>query len=104
MVLDEAHALKNRSSARTSKLRTVSDGARFRLLITGTPLQNDLGELQALLEVLDPVALQTQARRSSALPLPHMPTSSRTGPTITIVRTCGRIFLLSFCIITPKNQ
>eukprot|EP00798_Chlamydomonas_sp_ICE-L_P007107 gene7107-211_t len=54
LVADEAHALKNRSSIRTRKLRRVAAGCEHRLLITGTPLQNSLEELRALLEFLMP--------------------------------------------------
>ena len=54
-VLDEAHAVKNRSSQRAERLRTVlSKAAPRRLMLTGTPLQNDLNELLALLELLMP--------------------------------------------------
>ena len=54
-VLDEAHAVKNRSSQRADRLRTVlSKCAPRRLMLTGTPLQNDLSELLALLELLMP--------------------------------------------------
>ena len=54
-VLDEAHAVKNRSSQRAERLRTVlAKCAPRRLMLTGTPLQNDLSELLALLELLMP--------------------------------------------------
>ncbi|XP_013416751.1 SWI/SNF-related matrix-associated actin-dependent regulator of chromatin subfamily A containing DEAD/H box 1 [Lingula anatina] len=46
-VLDEAHMLKNMSSARYQSLMRVS--ASRRLLLTGTPLQNNLVELMSLL-------------------------------------------------------
>jgi SWI/SNF-related matrix-associated actin-dependent regulator 1 of chromatin subfamily A len=54
-VLDEAHAVKNRSSQRAERLRTVlAKCAPRRLMLTGTPLQNDLSELLALQELLMP--------------------------------------------------
>lgn len=54
-MLDEAHLVKNRSSQRARKLRRVlTDAAANRLMLTGTPLQNDLEELLALLELLMP--------------------------------------------------
>jgi SWI/SNF-related matrix-associated actin-dependent regulator 1 of chromatin subfamily A len=54
-VLDEAHLVKNRASQRARRLRFVlSKAASHRLMLTGTPLQNDLAELLALLELLMP--------------------------------------------------
>lgn len=54
MVLDEAHLIKNRNSARARTIRRVADSASFRVMLTGTPLQNDLWELESLLQLLAP--------------------------------------------------
>ena len=54
IILDEAHALKNASSARSKRLRRLASEARGRVMLTGTPLQNDLGELLNLLVFLLP--------------------------------------------------
>jgi SNF2 family DNA or RNA helicase len=37
------------------------------VLLTGTPLQNDLGELRALLQLLDPVRLGDEVRGARRL-------------------------------------
>jgi SNF2 family DNA or RNA helicase len=50
VVFDEAHALRNEGAARWGALLSLP--ARFRLLLTGTPLQNNLRELCALLRFL----------------------------------------------------
>lgn len=42
LVMDEAHALKNRDSIRSRKLRAVAECCSHRIMLTGTPLQNDL--------------------------------------------------------------
>eukprot|EP00879_Flechtneria_rotunda_P017507 GHRR01018356.1.p1 GENE.GHRR01018356.1~~GHRR01018356.1.p1 ORF type:complete len:1057 (+),score=419.84 GHRR01018356.1:236-3406(+) len=54
MLLDEAHALKNANSQRSRRLRKLAAGCRGRVMLTGTPLQNDLGELHNLLSFLLP--------------------------------------------------
>jgi hypothetical protein len=53
VVLDEAHRLKNPEAKMTTALRKYQN-ARRRILLTGTPLSNNLTELWALLNVLNP--------------------------------------------------
>ncbi|CAI4055690.1 hypothetical protein SUVZ_01G0480 [Saccharomyces uvarum] len=52
VVYDEGHMLKNSTSERFAKLMKIR--ANFRLLLTGTPLQNNLKELMSLLEFIMP--------------------------------------------------
>lgn len=52
VVYDEGHMLKNSLSERFSKLMKIR--GNFRLLLTGTPLQNNLRELMSLLEFIMP--------------------------------------------------
>ena len=52
IVIDEAHRLKNEKSRLAVTLRMLS--CNNRMLITGTPLQNNLHELWALLNFLLP--------------------------------------------------
>ena len=51
-VLDEAHRLKNKNAKITEFLKAYS--IEHRVLLTGTPLQNSLDELWALLNFLEP--------------------------------------------------
>ncbi|KAL9180621.1 hypothetical protein ACHAXT_011074 [Thalassiosira profunda] len=52
LIIDEAHRIKNENSSLSKAVRQLDTG--FRLLITGTPLQNNLHELWALLNFLLP--------------------------------------------------
>ena len=58
LILDEAHLLKNREAQRTIRLTRTARKAHYRLLLTGTPLQNNLRELEALIEFILPGLLK----------------------------------------------
>ena len=52
LIVDEAHRLKNAHSKLLQALSNIH--SEFRILLTGTPLQNTVEELQSLLEFLHP--------------------------------------------------
>jgi SWI/SNF-related matrix-associated actin-dependent regulator of chromatin subfamily A member 5 len=52
LIVDEAHKIKNEESQISQRLRQLN--SRYRLLLTGTPLQNNLHELWSLLNFLLP--------------------------------------------------
>jgi SWI/SNF-related matrix-associated actin-dependent regulator of chromatin subfamily A member 5 len=52
LIIDEAHRIKNENSSLSKVVRVMN--TEHRLLITGTPLQNNLRELWALLNFLMP--------------------------------------------------
>ncbi|PPS97237.1 Chromo domain/ SNF2 Atpase/Helicase domain containing protein [Cryptosporidium hominis] len=56
MIVDEAHQLKNRDSKRFKELHEF--GTMYRLLLSGTPLHNNLEELWSLLHFLNPLRFQ----------------------------------------------
>ena len=57
LILDEAHMIKNWKSQRWQTL--LNFNSQRRLLITGTPLQNDLMELWSLMHFLMPQVYRT---------------------------------------------
>eukprot|EP01116_Phalansterium_solitarium_P005922 TRINITY_DN181_c1_g1_i1.p1 TRINITY_DN181_c1_g1~~TRINITY_DN181_c1_g1_i1.p1 ORF type:complete len:1111 (+),score=402.66 TRINITY_DN181_c1_g1_i1:110-3442(+) len=59
LVIDEAHRIKNEKSVLSQVVRIYS--SQYRLLITGTPLQNNLHELWALLNFLLPEVFASAA-------------------------------------------
>lgn len=60
LVLDEAHVLKNAESKRAAAARKLSSS--FRLALTGTPVENHLGDLWSLFRVLMPPLLGSWER------------------------------------------
>ncbi len=52
VALDEAHAIKNANSVRSKAVMKLD--AKFRVITTGTPMQNHLGELWNLFQFINP--------------------------------------------------
>ncbi|MBV9935677.1 MAG: DEAD/DEAH box helicase, partial [Actinobacteria bacterium] len=52
LVLDEAQAIKNPANDTAQQLRRI--GARIRIALTGTPIENGLGDLWAILDFTNP--------------------------------------------------
>jgi len=55
LVVDEAHRLKNHSSKLANNLRHRDFGFKHTLLLTGTPIQNNMNELWTLMNIIDPI-------------------------------------------------
>jgi SNF2 family DNA or RNA helicase len=58
-VLDEAQAIKNHTSETAQQLRRLD--ARTRVALTGTPIENGLGDLWAILDFTNPGLVGTRA-------------------------------------------
>jgi ATP-dependent helicase STH1/SNF2 len=58
MIIDEGHRMKN-SSSKLSATLTQYYSTRYRLILTGTPLQNNLPELWALLNFVLPTIFKS---------------------------------------------
>lgn len=57
IIIDEAHKIKNEDSQTSKRIRQFR--SKYRLLLTGTPLQNNLHELWSLLNFLLPEIFQS---------------------------------------------
>lgn len=60
LVADEAQALKNPRALRSKAAAALS--ANFRIIATGTPIENHLGELWSLFQVINPGLLGSQKK------------------------------------------
>jgi len=69
MVCDEAHRLKNRENQTSKALFSIP--VKRRVLLTGTPMQNDLEEFFAMVDFTNPGVLGTQEefRRQTLAPI-----------------------------------
>jgi superfamily II DNA or RNA helicase len=65
LVLDEAQVIKNPASETAQQLRRI--GARSRLALTGTPIENGLGDLWAIMDFCNPGLVGTRASFVSQL-------------------------------------
>jgi len=68
VVFDEAHALKNPRTRRAAAARRIQ--ADFRLALTGTPVENHLGELWSLFGAILPGLLGTRAEFDERFAVP----------------------------------
>ena len=59
IIIDEAHKIKNEDSQTSKRIREIKSS--YRLLLTGTPLQNNLHELWSLLNFLLPEIFQSSS-------------------------------------------
>jgi len=68
LVIDEAQLVKNARTARSSALSSID--ARFRIALTGTPIENRLGDLYGIFHLIAPELLGTTARFRSRFAVP----------------------------------
>lgn len=69
LILDEAQAIKNANTRRARAAKELA--ADFRIITTGTPIQNNLMDLHSLFSFINPELLGSQAafRRNIAIPI-----------------------------------
>jgi superfamily II DNA or RNA helicase len=71
VIVDEAHSLKNRTSANWKLVNSLTK--KFILMLTATPVENNLLELYNLITVLKPGLLATEAEFKKLFVLPGKP-------------------------------
>jgi SNF2 family DNA or RNA helicase len=86
LVLDEAQALKNASSERARAVRELQ--ADWRVALTGTPVENHLGELWSLFRVIAPALLGSweQFRGRYAVPIEKFGDTNRRTSLAALIR------------------
>ena len=86
IVLDEAQNVKNPSTRRARAVRTFSGGYRFAM--TGTPVENRLSELWAIVDFLNPGYLGSREsfRRAFAVPVERWRDADRAAELRKLVR------------------
>ncbi|MGE0796162.1 MAG: DEAD/DEAH box helicase, partial [Acidimicrobiia bacterium] len=77
VILDEAQAVKNPTSETAQVLRTIP--ATIRLAMTGTPVENGLGDLWAILDFTNPGLLGSRASFVSQLTTTATATTTSSG-------------------------
>ena len=96
LVLDEAQALKNAVTRRARSVRRLQ--ADWRVALSGTPIENHLGELWSLYRVVSPAC--SAAGSSSAIGLPCR-------SSVFATRDAGRPWLACFvrsCFAAPRRS
>ena len=66
LVLDEAQTIKNSATKRSQAVMSLK--ADFKVIASGTPVENHLGELWNLFHFINPGLLGSKERLPSALP------------------------------------
>ena len=64
VILDEAQNIKNAGDQTAQAVRSLT--ADFRVALTGTPVENHVGDLWAIMEFLNPGSARQRGRRSAA--------------------------------------
>lgn len=77
VILDEAQRIKNRATQTARAVKRLEP--RFRLALTGTPLENRLDELVSIVEWIDAFALEPSWRVSAWHTVPGIGTQSARG-------------------------
>ena len=103
-VFDEGHALKNSKSAAYEQLMRIP--ARFRLLLTGTPLQNNLGELASLLGFILPQVFREHSEDLQAIFSHKAKTTDETHSALLSAQRIARArsILTPFVLRRKKHQ
>lgn len=96
LVVDEGHRLKNAESKLAEILRTYS--FKHRILLTGTPIQNSLAELWALLNFVLPQVFNSSESFDEWFAAPFKVCFTNSGPLLE-----GRCSLMAAHCLPPAD-
>ncbi len=115
LVLDEAQAVKNAASQRTQAIMRLGMQSTRRVALTGTPVENGLGELRTLFEFLNPGLLGSEKEFSSFVrdmgsdysPLrrllrPFLLRRLKSDPSL-LPELPGKTEHCAYCLLTPEQ-
>ena len=100
MVCDEAQRLKNSTSKMYTGLLSLRSG--YRLLLTGTPIQNNLAEMWSLLHFLDDKAFESEVSLAVGRALPPPSHGSLPHPSHILSRPAP-VLLPPFCAAPQED-
>ncbi|KAL7068797.1 putative chromatin remodelling complex SNF2H [Cryptosporidium serpentis] len=92
LILDEAHRIKNEKSILSEVVRLLK--SKYRLLITGTPLQNNLKELWSLLNFLMPSLFSSSEDFEALFDFSRLDSDEQQKRVIQILHSILRPFML----------
>jgi SNF2 family DNA or RNA helicase len=72
VIVDEAHRGKNHDAKMTRAMWAVTSQAQNRFLLTGTPIEDNVGDLWALLHALDPQAFPVRSKFLDTFAVTHL--------------------------------
>ncbi|MDE3724220.1 DEAD/DEAH box helicase [Nocardiopsis sp. N85] len=114
VVCDEAQALKNHDTLQAKAVRSLP--ARTRIALTGTPVENDLGELWSIMDFANPGLLGSAASFQQAVAGEEGPDTARvrrmTGPFVLrrlktdrsiIADLPEKVEMRTWCTLTPEQ-
>jgi SNF2 family DNA or RNA helicase len=72
VIVDEAHRGRNQDAKMTRAMWAVMSQAKYRFMLTGTPIEDNVGDMWALLHGLDPEAFPVRSKFLDTFAVTHL--------------------------------